>query len=220
MLIAKVDKIIELRKAHGLNQKRLSEKAGLPVNAVFRIETGAYTRTQDLRAKAIANALECNRRWWIDLSANDSPQWAEVSVGITSRGNSINEQSQEYYDMAGRGVAESEVTGVSVSRTFTGFRRFGDAAQDAIMDRLYDLDNRKVKFIECYDNLGSGKPNGRQGEGVLSITDDGSGDAQNRENISFGLKILGTPQKGTVTIGEDGTPTFSPQAAEAKAASK
>ena len=83
---------------------------------------------------------------------------------------------------------------MSVSRTFTGFRRFGDAAQDAIMDRLYDLDNRKVKFIECYDNLGSGKPNGRQGEGVLSITDDGSGDAQNRENISFGLKILGTPK--------------------------
>ena len=97
--------------------------------------------------------------------------------------------------MAGRGVAESEVTGVSVSRTFTGFRRFGDAAQDAVMDRLYDLDKRKVKFIECYDNMGSGKPNGRQGEGVLSITDDGSGDAQNRENISFGLKILGTPKK-------------------------
>ena len=44
-----------------------------------------------------------NRRWWIDLSANDSPQWAEVASGITSRGNSINEQSQEYYDMAGRG---------------------------------------------------------------------------------------------------------------------
>ena len=53
MLIAKVDKIIELRKARGLNQKKLSEKAGLPVNAVFRIETGAYTRTQDLRAKRI-----------------------------------------------------------------------------------------------------------------------------------------------------------------------
>ena len=38
MLIAKVDKIIELRKARGLNQKKLSEKAGLPVNAVFRID--------------------------------------------------------------------------------------------------------------------------------------------------------------------------------------
>lgn len=59
MLIAKVDKIIELRKAHGLNQKRLSEKAGLPVNAVFRIETGAYTRTQDLRAKIARNTQFC-----------------------------------------------------------------------------------------------------------------------------------------------------------------
>ena len=99
-----------------------------------------------------------NRIWWIDVRAAEQPEWAKIAVGISSRGNSINEQSQEYYDMAGRGVAESEITGVSVSRTFTGFRRFGDAAQDAIMDRLYDLDNRKVKFIECYDNLGSGKP--------------------------------------------------------------
>ena len=136
-----------------------------------------------------------NRRWWIDLSANDSPQWAEVASGITSRGNSINEQSQEYYDMAGRGVAESEITGVSVSRTFTGFRRFGDAAQDAIMDRLYDLDNRKVKFIECYDNLGSGKPNGRQGEGVLSITDDGSGDAQNRKTSASASRSWALPKR-------------------------
>ena len=75
-----------------------------------------------------------NRRWWIDLSANDSPQWAEVSVGITSRGNSINEQSQDYYDMEGRGVAESEVTSVAVTRTFTGWRAIGDKAQDAVME--------------------------------------------------------------------------------------
>ncbi len=148
------------------------------------------------------------------------PNGRRLPSGITSRGNSINEQSQEYYDMAGRGVAESEITGVSVSRTFTGFRRFGDAAQDAIMDRLYDLDNRKVKFIECYDNLGSGKPNGRQGEGVLSITDDGSGDAQKPRKHQLRPQDPGHSQKGTVTIGEDGTPTFSPQAAEAKAASK
>ncbi len=60
MLIAKVDKIVSLRQAQGLNQKGLSEKAGLPVNAIFRIETGAYTRTQSLRAKAIADALGCS----------------------------------------------------------------------------------------------------------------------------------------------------------------
>ncbi len=63
-----------------------------------------------------------NRRWWIDLSVNDTPEWAEIAKGISSRGNSINEQSQDYYDMAGRGVAESEVTGVTVSRTWSGWR--------------------------------------------------------------------------------------------------
>ena len=55
---------------------------------------------------------------------------------------------------------------------------------------------------------------GHQGFAVLSVTDDGSGDANNRENIGFGLKIEGTPEAGTVTIGEGGTPTFVPKAAK------
>ena len=55
---------------------------------------------------------------------------------------------------------------------------------------------------------------------MLSITDDGSGDAQNREKHQLRPQDPGHSQKGTVTIGEDGTPTFSPQAAEAKAAAK
>lgn len=59
MLVANVRRIKELREQLGLNQKRLSEKAGLPTNAIFRIEAGAYTLTQDLRAKAIADALGC-----------------------------------------------------------------------------------------------------------------------------------------------------------------
>jgi len=41
LLIAKVEKIKEKRVALGLNQKALSEKAGLPVNAIFRIERNA-----------------------------------------------------------------------------------------------------------------------------------------------------------------------------------
>jgi len=60
LLIAKVEKIKEKRVALGLNQKALSEKAGLPVNAIFRIERNAYTYTQELRAKAIATALQCD----------------------------------------------------------------------------------------------------------------------------------------------------------------
>ena len=155
-----------------------------------------------------------NRRWWIDVSVNDTPEWAEIAKGISSRGTNISEQSQDYYDMAGRGVAESEVTGITVSRTWSGWRVLGDKAQDAIMEKLYSLDGRRVKFLECYDNMGDEAVNGHQGFAVLSVTDDGSGDANNRENIGFGLKIEGTPEAGTVTIGEGGTPTFVPKAAK------
>ena len=55
-----------------------------------------------------------NRRWWIDVSVNGTPEWAEIAKGISSRGTNISEQSQDYYDIAGRGVAESEVTGITV----------------------------------------------------------------------------------------------------------
>ena len=156
-----------------------------------------------------------NCRWWIDVSVNDTPEWAEIAKGISSRGTNISEQSQDYYDMAGRGVAESEVTGITVSRTWSGWRVLGDKAQDAIMEKLYSLDGRRVKFLECYDNMGDEVVNGHQGFAVLSVTDDGSGDANNRENIGFGLKIEGTPEAGTVTIGEGGTPKFVPKAAKA-----
>ena len=40
-----------------------------------------------------------NRIWWIDVRAAEQPEWAKIAVGISSRGNSINEQSQDYYDM-------------------------------------------------------------------------------------------------------------------------
>ena len=155
-----------------------------------------------------------NRRWWIDVSVNDTPEWAEIAKGISSRGTNISEQSQDYYDMAGRGVAESEVTGITVSRTWSGWRVLGDKAQDAIMEKLYSLDGRRVKFLECYDNMGDEAVNGHQGFAVLSVTDDGSGDANNRENIGFGLKIEGTPEAGTVTIGAGDVPTLVPKAAK------
>ena len=156
-----------------------------------------------------------NRRWWIDVSVNGTPEWAEIAKGISSRGTNISEQSQDYYDMAGRGVAESEVTGITVSRTWSGWRVLGDKAQDAIMEKLYSLDGRRVKFFFFFDNMGDEAVNGHQGFAVLSVTDDRSGDANNRENIGFGLKIEGTPEAGTVTIGEGGTPTFVPKAAKA-----
>lgn len=59
MYMANRSEVRRRRIAAGLNQKELSIKAGLPVNAIFRIETGENQKTQFLRAREIARALGC-----------------------------------------------------------------------------------------------------------------------------------------------------------------
>nr|DAV84020.1 MAG TPA: helix-turn-helix protein [Caudoviricetes sp.] len=58
--IAKREEIERRRLASGLNKKELSLKAGLPANAIGRIERGESEQTHPLRARAISKALHCD----------------------------------------------------------------------------------------------------------------------------------------------------------------
>lgn len=150
-----------------------------------------------------------DRIWYVNLGTSTTKKWCKISRGIASRGTSISEKKTDYYDMEGRGVAESEVESVTIGRTFSGFRVLGDPAQDEILlGCLYDLNRREVEYMEFYDNMPTGVPNGHTGKAYITISDDGSGDANTRENIAFGLNLLGMPEAGTVTLSTDGVPTF------------
>lgn len=59
MIIPKVEEIKRRRENMGLTRCGLSRKAGLPANALHRIEEGETGYTFPIRAKAIAEALEC-----------------------------------------------------------------------------------------------------------------------------------------------------------------
>lgn len=59
-LYPNIDTISSLRKKTGLSKKALSQKAGLPANAIFRIESGETKKISHLRAREIAKALDCN----------------------------------------------------------------------------------------------------------------------------------------------------------------
>ena len=59
MIVAKIDRIKSLRLERGLNKKQLAEKAGLPSNAISRIEKGESKSIHQIRAKVIAEALGC-----------------------------------------------------------------------------------------------------------------------------------------------------------------
>ncbi len=150
-----------------------------------------------------------NRHFAINLAAASGPaQWAEIAEGITSRGNSISEKTTEYTDMAGRGVAEKDTESITITRNFSGFRKLGDKAQDAVIDRLRDLNNRTVEYVEWYDNALDAEKNAWKGQASLSISDDGSGNAGSRESIAFSLTEMGQPVRGKV-VASDGTITFT-----------
>lgn len=154
-----------------------------------------------------------NRRFFINVGTAEAPKWAELAKGIASRGTAVNEGSEDYYYMDNRGTAETVPTTQSISRTFSGNRLIGDEAQDEIfIKRLYDLSNRTVEYLEFYDNQGTGA-NGWKGNASITISDDGSGDTANRENIGFGLTTNGIPTRGTVTLDDKGVPTFAPEVA-------
>lgn len=59
MTIPKKEEIRKRREAMGLTRARLSRCAGLPTNALLRIENGESGYTHPLRARAIAEALGC-----------------------------------------------------------------------------------------------------------------------------------------------------------------
>ena len=59
MIIPKADEIKKRREEKGLTKAGLSRKAGLPTNAIYRIESKEVAYTFPIRARAIANALEC-----------------------------------------------------------------------------------------------------------------------------------------------------------------
>ena len=140
-----------------------------------------------------------NKRFLLNIGTTESPKWVEVARGITSRGNNFSESSETYYPMDQRGTAEIETTSQSVSRTWSGFRVIGDAAQDYVfIDALHDLDKRTVEFVEYYDNVEG--VNGWKGTASITISDDGSGDTANRETIGFGLNQIGKPVRGTATV--------------------
>ncbi len=59
MYIVKSDQLKQLREIKEFSTSELSQLAGLPSNAVWRMEHGQSPRTHPLRAKAVAEALSC-----------------------------------------------------------------------------------------------------------------------------------------------------------------
>ena len=84
----------------------------------------------------------------IDITPfSSSATWKPVCDGFNNLTEAMNEQTQEYFFLCGKGFGTSEVTGIHPVIQLTGVRKVGDAAQDFIFgSRMNLMEGRKTNL--------------------------------------------------------------------------
>lgn len=84
----------------------------------------------------------------VDTTPNaDSPAFAELSAGIESISEDLNEQVRQHFFLSDSGFAHHEVNGMAPVFTLSGRRVWGDTAQDYIAAQKYlPADGRKTRI--------------------------------------------------------------------------
>lgn len=158
---------------------------------------------------ALMTPKNYNRIYLMNLGTPAEPDWKPITVGISATEVEVEEEAEDYYYMDGRGTPESEPATQKITRTFTGHRKVGDPVQDYVFDvMMEDLNKRNTEIIEYNDMIAAGTPNGKKYPATVSVQNDGSGEAQLRQDISFSITKTGASEKGTVT-NSDGDYTWA-----------
>lgn len=140
--------------------------------------------------------LQHNFRFGIaKTTPTDPTAWSEymaVAGGITEIEVESNEETETdfYYD--GGGMGETSVIGMTKTWTFEGHRKYGNPAQDYILDELSHTmgDSRKVYFFVRFPNdIILHAP------ATVSEIKDPSGSANTKGEISFAISFDGLPNK-------------------------
>lgn len=118
-----------------------------------------------------------------------------IGIKITSVESSPNDQTKEeaYYD--GDGTLETTVTGSKYSYAISGYRAYGDPAQDFIAGLKYKKGNgRKVNFMIT-------QPDGTTETGQATVSEiiDGGGVASDEATFSCTITFDKEPVIGTGT---------------------
>jgi hypothetical protein len=91
-------------------------------------------------------------QYGVDLELDTTPfgasrTWVHVCDGFNNLTEAMNEQTQEYFFLCGKGYGTSEVTGIHPVIQLTGVRKIGDPAQDYIFaSRLNLMEGRKTNL--------------------------------------------------------------------------
>lgn len=133
--------------------------------------------------------LQSKHTFEIDTTPLALETWSRVAAGLNSVEPSNNEEVDQNAYLDGDGFSSTDVVGAQLILAFSGHRKYGDAAQDFIFDKLLELgEGRKTNFKWTL-------PNGDLLEGPCTIAniEGPSGESNSKGEISFEIHFNGKP---------------------------
>ena len=128
-------------------------------------------------------------------SSGTPPTWtySVLGDGIDNIAEALNETVQQYFFLDDNGFAKNHVTGMAPSFTLTGRRVMGDAAQDYIFSKKYDLDEDRQSSFQLSYKDGSGTTVTLTVDCTICNIQEWSGATTDDSAISFEIRFDGAP---------------------------
>lgn len=146
---------------------------------------------------ALAYGLLTNYDLTIKIgTANSNGTWtyATLAAGIDNIAEAQNETVNQYHFFDDQGFAKNHVTGIAPAYTFTGKRVYGDAAQDYIFGKKYDLDGERTSSIQLSWKTDASTTVTMTCDCTICNIQEFGGASTDDTSISFEVRLDGVPE--------------------------
>ena len=122
--------------------------------------------------------------------------WAKLCAGFNNIAEAMNETVQQYFFLCGKGLPVNYVTGIAPSMTFAGNRVIGDAAQDFIFSKKYELMSERDTHFRLTRTAENGTKSVVSTNVTFANLSDVSGNTTDGSAISVEMRFNGKPYLG------------------------
>lgn len=137
--------------------------------------------------------LQSKHKFEIATTTGGTPVYARLAAGLNSFEVGTNEETDQTQYLDGDGFGSTTVTGAQIVLSFSGHRKYGDAAQDFIYDKILTLGSDRettFKWTQPDNTLWTCPV-------TIANIEGPSGDANAKGEISFEIHFNGKPVETT-----------------------
>lgn len=143
-----------------------------------------------------ANGLFTNYALSLEIGTEYSDStwtYSPLSAGIESITEALNEQVQQYFFYGNEGFATNHVTGLAPAYTVSGRRVMGDAAQDYVFAKKFDLNGDRASSVKISWKDPANTIHTVTCDCTICNIQEFSGNANEDSAISFEIRFDGEP---------------------------